>query len=145
MSTFCQRSYHRNRQRRGVGGQKKTNLVNVVCERPLRLSHFPASSFFSCTLYQNKYKTLINLVTYCVLSMEVALQRLLTFAPTANPTLQKKNSRYCNGTTHIRGLVIKANFFSVKFYTEFKVRLGHSPASSFSSAHCTKTIYRSGN
>ena len=35
MSTFCQRSYHRKCQRRGVGGQKSQNLVNVVCERPL--------------------------------------------------------------------------------------------------------------
>ena len=43
---------------------------------------------------------------------------------------KKKPSRYCNGTTHM-GLVIKANFFSVKFYTEFKVRLGNSPALSF--------------
>ena len=25
-------------KQRGVGGQKKTNLVNVVCKRPLRLS-----------------------------------------------------------------------------------------------------------
>ena len=36
MSTFCQRLYHRKCQRRGVGGQKSQNLVNVVCERPLR-------------------------------------------------------------------------------------------------------------
>ena len=35
MSTSCQRSYPRKCQYRGVGGQKKTNLVNVVCERPL--------------------------------------------------------------------------------------------------------------
>ena len=34
MSTFCQCSYHRKCQRRGVGGQKSQNLVNVVCERP---------------------------------------------------------------------------------------------------------------
>ena len=38
MSTFCQRSY-----RRGVGGQKSQNLVNVVCERPLRRSHSAAA------------------------------------------------------------------------------------------------------
>ena len=31
MSTFCQRSYHRKCQQRGVGGQKRQNLVNVVC------------------------------------------------------------------------------------------------------------------
>ena len=35
MSTFCKLSYHRKCQRRGVGGQKSKNLVNVVCERPL--------------------------------------------------------------------------------------------------------------
>ena len=34
-STFCKLLYHRKCKRRGVGGQKKTNLVNVVCERPL--------------------------------------------------------------------------------------------------------------
>ena len=39
MSTFCQRSYHRNCQCRGVGGQKTQNIRNVVCERPLILVH----------------------------------------------------------------------------------------------------------
>ena len=33
--TFCKLSYHRKCKRRGVGGQKKPNFVNVVCERPL--------------------------------------------------------------------------------------------------------------
>ena len=33
--TFCKLLYHRKWKRRGVGCQKKTNLVNVVCERPL--------------------------------------------------------------------------------------------------------------
>ena len=33
--TFCKLLYHRKCKRRGVGGQKKTNLVKVVCERPL--------------------------------------------------------------------------------------------------------------
>ena len=32
--TFCKLLYHRKCKRRGVGGQKKTNFVNVVCERP---------------------------------------------------------------------------------------------------------------
>ena len=32
MSTFCQCSYHRKFQRRGVGGQKSQNLINI---------HFP--------------------------------------------------------------------------------------------------------
>ena len=31
----CQHSYHRKCQRRGVGGQKSQNRVNVVCEQPL--------------------------------------------------------------------------------------------------------------
>ena len=35
ISTFCQDSYRRKFQRRGVGGQKSPNLFNVVCERPL--------------------------------------------------------------------------------------------------------------
>ena len=33
-SIFCKPLYHRRCKRRGVGGQKKPNLVNVVCERP---------------------------------------------------------------------------------------------------------------
>ena len=33
--TFCKLLYHRKCKQRGVGGQKKPNLVNVVCERPL--------------------------------------------------------------------------------------------------------------
>ena len=33
--TFCKLLYHRKCKWRGVGGQKKPNLVNVVCERPL--------------------------------------------------------------------------------------------------------------
>ena len=32
--TFCEHLYHRKCKKRGVGGQKKPNLVNVVCERP---------------------------------------------------------------------------------------------------------------
>ena len=36
--TFCKLSYHRKCKRRGVGVQKKTNLVNVVCESPQRLN-----------------------------------------------------------------------------------------------------------
>ena len=34
-STFCKPLYHRECKRRWVGGQKKSNFVNVVCERPL--------------------------------------------------------------------------------------------------------------
>ena len=33
--TFCKLLFHRKCKWRAVGGQKKTNLVNVVCERPL--------------------------------------------------------------------------------------------------------------
>ena len=36
MSISCQLSYHTKCQCRGLGGQKYQNLVNVVCERPLR-------------------------------------------------------------------------------------------------------------
>ena len=34
-STLCKLLYHRKCKQREVGGQKKTNFVNVVCERPL--------------------------------------------------------------------------------------------------------------
>ena len=34
---FCKLLYHRKCKRRGVGGQNRTNLVNVVCERPLNV------------------------------------------------------------------------------------------------------------
>ena len=34
-STFCKLLYHRKCKRRRVGGQKKPNFVNVVCELPL--------------------------------------------------------------------------------------------------------------
>ena len=44
MSTFCQRLYHRKCQRRGVGGQKSQNLVNVVCERPLNIKNGDSDS-----------------------------------------------------------------------------------------------------
>ena len=37
-STFCKILYHKKCKRRGVRGQKKPNLVNVVCERPLRVN-----------------------------------------------------------------------------------------------------------
>ena len=33
-SSFCKLSYHRKCKWRGVGGQKKSNFVNVFCERP---------------------------------------------------------------------------------------------------------------
>ena len=34
--TFCNLLYQRKCKRRGVEGQKKPNLVNIVCERPLK-------------------------------------------------------------------------------------------------------------
>ena len=37
--TFCKLLYHRKCKRRGVGGKKNTNFVNVVCERPLITNH----------------------------------------------------------------------------------------------------------
>ena len=39
--TFCKLLYHRKCKRRGVGGRKKTNLLNVVCERPLTVERLP--------------------------------------------------------------------------------------------------------
>ena len=40
--TFLKSLYHRKCKPRGVGGQKKPNLVNVVCERPLRPFEMPS-------------------------------------------------------------------------------------------------------
>ena len=37
---FCKLLYHRKCKRRGVGGQKKPNFVNIVCERPPALFTF---------------------------------------------------------------------------------------------------------
>ena len=45
ISTFCKLIYHRKCKRRGVGGQKKTNFVNVVCERPLSKTFVSVFSF----------------------------------------------------------------------------------------------------
>ena len=36
-STFCKLLYHKKCKQRGVGGENKTNFVNIVCERPLVL------------------------------------------------------------------------------------------------------------
>ena len=44
--TFCKLSYHRKCKRRGVGGQKKPNFVNVVCERPLISKRFEFKAEF---------------------------------------------------------------------------------------------------
>mgnify|MGYP001477122239 CR=1 FL=1 len=45
-STFCKHLYHRKCKQRGVGGQKKQNLVNIVCERPLILISLPLPSVY---------------------------------------------------------------------------------------------------
>ena len=50
--TFRKLLYHRKRKRRGVGGQKKSNLVNVVCERPL-MSKFLLFNKIVDTLYKS--------------------------------------------------------------------------------------------
>ena len=52
--TFCKLLYHRKCKRRGVGGQKKPNFVNVVCERPL-------SNFMVWYLYFSGQILLISL------------------------------------------------------------------------------------
>ena len=36
-TTFCKLLYHRKCKRRRIGGQKKTNVVNIVCDRPLSM------------------------------------------------------------------------------------------------------------
>ena len=47
--TFCKLSYLRKCKRRGVGGQKKPNFVNIVCERPLTLAAHYVSVLLSCS------------------------------------------------------------------------------------------------
>ena len=48
--TVCKLLYRKKCKRRGVGGQKKTNLLNIVCERPLFL-FFTALSNLYVALY----------------------------------------------------------------------------------------------
>ena len=57
--TFCKLSYHRKCKRRGVGGQKKTDFVNVVCERPLTDQLITKSSMIS-----NLYFGVYNAIEY---------------------------------------------------------------------------------
>ena len=55
-STFCKLLYHRKCKQRGVGGQKKPNLVNVVSERPLTLSYrklIEIIGWFKRWIYEN--------------------------------------------------------------------------------------------
>ena len=47
---LCYQEIFRKCKRRGVGGQKKPNLVNVVCERPLRGVPEPTTSFIVSAL-----------------------------------------------------------------------------------------------
>ena len=52
--TFCKLLYHRKCKWRGVGGQKKPNLVNVICERPL-------TAYTTTILYRfNDFLTVCN-------------------------------------------------------------------------------------
>jgi hypothetical protein len=55
-STFCKLLYHRKCKRREVGGQKKTNLVNIVCERPLRVTCTIRSKLDYCPLPRSSRK-----------------------------------------------------------------------------------------
>ena len=54
--TFCKPLYHRKCKRRGVGGQKKPNLVNVVCERPLNSKFEGVKTFYQILLETLKSK-----------------------------------------------------------------------------------------
>ena len=55
--TFCKLLYLRKCKRRGVGGQKKPNLVNVVCERPLKVKTLTKCySIFHNAFLKNKRK-----------------------------------------------------------------------------------------
>ena len=73
-STFCKLFYHRKCKRRRVGGQKKTNLVNVVCERPL--SQKSAKCVWISSFFKWKYQIgkstfifwliLLKLICFCV-------------------------------------------------------------------------------
>ena len=79
-STFCKLLYHRKCKWRGVGGQKKSNLINVVCKRPLTLismylvdpfgikGHEITQLFFISLLTRKKAKFLTSLVSYLPLS-----------------------------------------------------------------------------
>ena len=53
-STFCKLLYHRKCKQRGVGGQKKPNFVNIVCERPLTVhsgSKIKQGRYRNCPLF----------------------------------------------------------------------------------------------
>ena len=65
MSTFCQRSYHRKCQRRGEGGQKRQNLVNAVCERPLNSIKLVFYCFY--LLFRPHFKVFLKLYLYLIL------------------------------------------------------------------------------
>ena len=72
MFTFCQRLYHRKCQRRGVGGQKSQNLVNVVCERPLN-DIFPAfnvSNSNICTYLHMYLAFMAFMVGVCIINRQ---------------------------------------------------------------------------
>ena len=53
---FCKPLNHRKCKRRGVGGQKNPNLVNVVCERPRRWHMF----LIPHTIFKEKFDIFLN-------------------------------------------------------------------------------------
>ena len=62
--TFCKLLYHRKCKRRGVGCQKKTNLVNVVCE--LDECFFAECLFFLASFLQYAYFSLAVFLQYII-------------------------------------------------------------------------------
>ena len=60
---FCKLLYHRKCKRRGVGGQKKTNLINGKWKCPCQFWSFDVS--IVCQKHQtNKYFITINVAKY---------------------------------------------------------------------------------
>ena len=55
----------------GVGGQKKTNLVNIVCERPLRPLQFEQATLF---LTDEMMRRRFEVVTQLEMSIRIPLQ-----------------------------------------------------------------------
>ena len=64
-STFCKHRYHRKCKRRGVGGQKKLNLITIVCERPhSRIGHVLAKQLSKATLNHYHLDLPLSLVLF---------------------------------------------------------------------------------
>ena len=62
-STFCKILYHRKCKRRGAGGQKKPNIVNVVCLSQF-LRYITHDSRAKIYLSMEKMKILLNLLDF---------------------------------------------------------------------------------